>query len=195
MPVAISSTIASLLATPTFTLPASARWINVLFFFSLVLSLAAALFGIMAKQWIREYIKWNSTLAAPRENVLVRQIRFENWEKWDVEAFIWSIPMMLELAMILFLVGVVILLWTLDSVVAVAVTVLVSFFMRIVSIITVLPVFVRRCPYKSPTAWMFVRIRAIATDFAVAISWRLFRHSLHIARLRKTWRGRDIWSG
>ncbi|EKM52042.1 uncharacterized protein PHACADRAFT_102800, partial [Phanerochaete carnosa HHB-10118-sp] len=92
---------------------AAVRWINVLFFLSLIFSLAAALFSILAKQWIREYLKWNSPLALPRENVLVRQLRIEAWEDWQVSAVLSSIPILLEFAMILFLAGVVILLWTL----------------------------------------------------------------------------------
>ena len=41
----------------------AARW-----FISLILSLAAALFSILARQWIREYLKWRSPLSEPRKN-------------------------------------------------------------------------------------------------------------------------------
>lgn len=181
MPPAINATISGLLATSSFTPSPSARWINGLFFFSLVISLVAALFGIMARQWIREYLKWNAPLADPRENVLIRQIRFESWEAWNVETFIWSISVPQELAMVLFLIGVVVLVWTLDDAVAISVTVLVAVFLTIILVITVLPVFVRRCPYKSPTAWACVRL----VDFA-----------LYISRLSFSWisySGRYIW--
>ena len=104
----------------------AARWINCLFFVSLVLSLAAALVGILAKQWVREYIKWNSPLSVPRENVMVRQYRFEAWEDWNVATIISTVPALLEIAMIFFLTGVIILLWTLDDVVAKCVTAVAS---------------------------------------------------------------------
>ena len=155
---AFNDTASALLAPSAFTPTTAARWINALFFISLVLSLAAALFGILAKQWIREYLKWNTAIGDPRENVLVRQIRFEAWRDWNVEGVLWSIPFLLELAMIFFLVGIVILLWTLDSVVAIAVTALVAVFLAGVLVFTVLPVFSKRCPYKSPTAWVLLRI-------------------------------------
>ena len=100
MPPALNSTVSNLVDSATFSPPTSARWINGLFFYSLVLSLAAALFGILAKQWIREYLKWNAAIGDPRENVLVRQIRFEAWRDWNVEGVLWSIPFLLELAMI-----------------------------------------------------------------------------------------------
>ena len=118
-----------------------------------MVSLAAALFGILAKQWIREYLLWNSPLAAPRENVLVRQMQFETWETWNVEATIAAVPALLEVAMILFLLGLAVLLWTLDDIVAIAVTAAVALFLLIVSAFTILPVLFHRCPYRSPTAW------------------------------------------
>ena len=202
MPSTINTTISSLLTAPSFVPPTSARWINALFFFSLVLSLASALFGILAKQWLREYLKWNSPLAAPRENVLVRQIRFENWEAWNVETVIWSIPVLLELAMILFLAGIVILLWTLDNFVAISTTILSAVFLGIAAAFTILPIFVKRCPYKSPTAWALLRL--------VDVVWYViksrarwiyiqFGPSLTILPVRfpkeKTWRQQDLEGG
>lgn len=62
--------------------------------------------------------------------------------------------------MILFLAGIVVLLWTLDNVVAIAVTVLVALSLTAISTITVLPILFQWCPYKSPTAWLFVRLNA-----------------------------------
>ena len=46
----IATTVFGLVDSPAFSPTTSTRWINTLFFFSLVLSLAAALFGILAKQ-------------------------------------------------------------------------------------------------------------------------------------------------
>jgi hypothetical protein len=154
-PTSFNSSVAPFLASPSG--PSTAvRWINCLFFVSLILSLAAAFFGILAKQWLREYMQWNLPMGAPRENVLVRQMRIEAWEAWNVDATIATIPVLLEVAMILFLAGIVILLWTLDDIVAIVVTVFTSLFLFAVSIFTVLPIFSKRCPYKSPTAWACV---------------------------------------
>ena len=152
----INMTLAALASTPSFSPSTAIRVINILFFLSLVFSLASALFGIMGKQWLREYTRWNSPLAAPRENILVRQLRIEAWESWRVGATISSIPALLELAMVLFLIGVAILLWTLDDIVAVFITAFVATFLGILAAFTVLPIFIRSCPYRSPTAWAFV---------------------------------------
>lgn len=152
---------------PAFYPAPSALWINTLWFLSLVFSLAAALFGILAKQWLREYMQWNSALAPPRENVLVRQIRFEAWSEWNVAASISCIPALLEVALIMFVAGLVILLWTLDPIVATVITVAAALFCVVASSITLLPVFFKRCPYKSPTAWAFIVLWDFTKDVSV----------------------------
>ena len=137
----------------SFSPSTATRWINILFFLSLIFSLAVVLFSILAKQWIHEYIKWNSPLALLQENVLVRQIRIEAWEDWQVSMVLSSIPILLELGIVLFLAGVVILLWMLDDVIAKVIMVFVSLFLGAFAAFTVLPIFSRCCLYRSPTAW------------------------------------------
>ena len=78
--------------------------LNVLWFISLVLSLAAALFGIRAKQWCREYLRWHSVVDSARLNILLRQLRYEAWERWKVGSYISAVPVLLEIALILFFV-------------------------------------------------------------------------------------------
>jgi hypothetical protein len=189
-PESFSRSVAPLLASPSG--PSTAvRWVNVLFFVSLIMSLAAALLGILAKQWLREYLQWSSSLAQPRENVLVRQMRIEAWEAWNVTATIASIPALLELAMVQFLIGIVILLWTLDDVVAIVVTIVTSVFLLIISTFTVLPILSKRCPYRSLTAWACV----VAFSFAMY----LIKSALSFLDCMKdktpppkSWRDRDL---
>ncbi|EKM53465.1 uncharacterized protein PHACADRAFT_55920, partial [Phanerochaete carnosa HHB-10118-sp] len=57
IPNAVNATMSAFLNPAPFSPSASARWINALFFASLLLSLAAALFGILAKQWLREFMQ------------------------------------------------------------------------------------------------------------------------------------------
>lgn len=207
-PEAANATLLSLIASPPFSPSLAVRWLNCLFFLSLVLSLAAAFFGIRAKQWVREYLKWNAPLSTPRENVLVRQVRMEGWDDWNVDATISSIPALLEVAMILFLAGVTILVWTLDSIVAIVVTVTVVVFLLAVTSFTVLPILFTRCPYRSPTAWICVRmldlVRCTAPMYilltvealAIRLNLRDARYSAGVKRdrfsIEKSWRHRDL---
>lgn len=192
-------------ANPPFIPSTSARWINSLFFLALVFSLSAALFGILAKQWLREYMHWNSTLGAARENVLIRQLRYEALGDWHVAATISSIPALLEVAMIMFFIGIVILLWTIDTVVAIVVTTSVAAFLGLVAAFTVLPVIFRRCPYKSPTAWAcFVLCHLVSATvaytgrFAAAYvqnlrhgHWQLHNIKIRWPRRPRSWRQRE----
>ena len=91
----LNSTAQSLPTSTSFRAPLSVVAINSLWFVSLVLSLAAALFGILAKQWCREYLRWHSILASARENVLLRQTRYDVWDKWRVSSFIATIQALL----------------------------------------------------------------------------------------------------
>ena len=168
----LNNTLASLAdaASTSFSPSTATRWINILFFLSLVFSLAAALFSILAKQWIREYIKRNSPLALPRENVLFRRVRIEAWEDWHVPMILSFILILLELGMILFLAGVIIplRLWTLDDVVAKVVTVSISIFLGAFTAFTALPIF-KRCPYRSPTVWACLMLLKFIS--LVLVSW------------------------
>ncbi|GJE97455.1 hypothetical protein PsYK624_136740 [Phanerochaete sordida] len=156
IPSTVNSTLTSLMDTQPFSPATSAQAINVLFFLSLVLSLSAALFGILAKQWLREYLRWNSPLALPRENVLVRQARIDAWESWNIPATISFIPALLELAMVLFLCGIVVLLWTLDDVVALIITIFAALFLVTASMFTLLPIAYKRYRVAHMGLWNYI---------------------------------------
>ena len=175
------------------------------------MSLASAFLGILVKQWLREYMRWNATLGDPKENVLVRQIRYEDWNEWHVDAVISAIPGLLELAVVFFVTGLVILLWTVEFVVAVTVTTAVAIFLLAASFFLTAPVFFKRCPYKSPTARAFVVLLSarytnrLSKSSKHAIQSSLFRQvfdaitsSLLILRFGKehipSWKDREIQS-
>ncbi|KIY61990.1 hypothetical protein CYLTODRAFT_319298, partial [Cylindrobasidium torrendii FP15055 ss-10] len=81
-------------------------WVNGLWFVSLTLSLATAIFAVLAKQWTRQYILPIS--GSSRERSLVRHFRYEGLEKWHFTAIIGLLPIPLHLSLILFLVGLVV---------------------------------------------------------------------------------------
>ena len=174
----------------------SARLVNILLFLSLSLSLAAAFFGILVKQWLREYMKWHAPMGDPKENVLVRHIRFEAWRDWNVETSISLIPGMLELAVVLFFIGLVILMWTVDAIVAIVISVAVFIFLVIASSVTILPVFFKRCPYKSPTSRGFVVLYELCKEVTFYVYHSLRRtnslRNVDTSWNIPSWRDREI---
>ncbi|KAF9060860.1 hypothetical protein BDP27DRAFT_1236074, partial [Rhodocollybia butyracea] len=102
-----SSAISNIPLTSTAFSPAILDlWINGLWFTSLVISLSVALFAVLAKQWLRQYM--SITTGTPREQAIIRQFRFDGLEKWQVQPLIGILPTFLHLALILFFAGLVI---------------------------------------------------------------------------------------
>lgn len=173
----------------SFQPPSSAVTINSLWFLSLVFSLAAALFGILAKQWLREYLRWNHVLAPSRENVLIRQMRLEAWEDWRILTIVSIIPALLEIGVIMFLIGMIVFLCTLNRTVALVSTIAIVIFLATASCATILPAFSRRCPYRSSTSWAFVYLVEAVRRFVHSFSpWSEFDTPTNV----KEWRQRDL---
>ncbi|KAI0644845.1 hypothetical protein C8Q79DRAFT_881203, partial [Trametes meyenii] len=106
--------------TPPEPAPRYAIWLNILWFSSLILSLASSSVSIMVKQWLNEYSSGVSS-ETTRENARIRQYRLNNLIKWRVSAIVMTIPLLLQFALAFFLSGLVILLYSLNrSVMAVS---------------------------------------------------------------------------
>lgn len=138
---------------PSYQPPPSIVWVNSLWFISLVLSLAAAMFGMMAKQWLREYLQWTTMSGPSEEQVRLRQGRYEAFQDWKTPAIIAAIPALLEIALVIFLIGLEVLLWSINGTVFVASAVVVSTLIVVAIVATILPAFCERCPYKTPVGW------------------------------------------
>ncbi|KAJ7598365.1 hypothetical protein C8J56DRAFT_769502 [Mycena floridula] len=84
-----------------FTVDSRSIRINCFWFLSLLLALSAASAGILAKQWLREYRR--DAAMSSKQSLALQQLRYESWNKWKVPAIIASLPLLLELALALFL--------------------------------------------------------------------------------------------
>ncbi|KAI0358168.1 hypothetical protein OH77DRAFT_1248321 [Trametes cingulata] len=107
--------------------------VNTLWFSSLVLSLSSASVGIMVKQWLNQFksglpseksawAKGESRKGDTLESMRLRQYRLNNLEKWRVHLVVLAVPILLQLALALFLAGLLVLVWTLNHTVAAVTT-------------------------------------------------------------------------
>lgn len=128
--------------------PRWAVWLNALWFSGLILSLTSASVGIMVKQWLNEYNSGVSGTSRPISRV--RLHRLNNLRKWHVEDVVNTIPILLQLALALFLSGILILLWGLHVTVAAIASTLVGLLAIFTAVTTLLPLFDQSCSYLTP---------------------------------------------
>ncbi|KAK0486812.1 hypothetical protein EDD18DRAFT_1035781, partial [Armillaria luteobubalina] len=91
--------------TGPFTPKALDSCVNGLWFASLTLSLATALFAVLANEWHYHYLSPIS--GDPQIRSRIRQFRYMGLRRWHVSGFIALLPLMLHLSLGLFLLGLV----------------------------------------------------------------------------------------
>ncbi|CAE6429251.1 unnamed protein product [Rhizoctonia solani] len=121
--------------------------INVLWFFSLILSAAVSLVAMLAKEWC--YLFISGRIGDPWSQTKRRQQRWEGIENWRMEQVIMILPSFIHLAFLSFAAGLCIYLGDLNWIVAVPAAV-VTFGLTLVYVAsTLLPLFNRTCPYST----------------------------------------------
>lgn len=170
--------------------------VNTLWFSSLVLSLAAASIGISVKQWLKQYIVPQSVV--PRQRAQIWHYRRRGLLHWRVPDIITLIPLLLQIALVLFLVGLQILLWTLSKVVAAVVLAPTALLLSFTTYTAFAPTLASDCPYKSPQAWWiyqalrrFTQLFTLVSKFGFLTGWKLFLFSGRSLRPWASWIDRE----
>lgn len=144
--------------------------ITIYFFLSIILSLSAALVGLVCKQWIRQYQRDASL--DPLNAIKLRRLRYRGLIQWHVPAILQALPEILQLGVILFFVGVLEFTFSLDSKLAAVVTAVVGLVLFVLFAFTIAPVFyyhrnigpdsIMPCPYKSTLSRILLRLTMVA---------------------------------
>ncbi|CAA7263277.1 unnamed protein product [Cyclocybe aegerita] len=158
--------------------PSNVR-INTLWFLSLVFSLATVLIGIVSLQWLREHQRPRKDLE-PQIAFALHNMHIEALDRWYFPHIFTILPLLLQIGLVLFLCGVVDLLWSLNATVAIWVSIATGLTLLFLLITTALPtlqnlsLFLPRwqtsdqprapCPYKSPQSWAFHQLVAFILD-------------------------------
>lgn len=129
-----------------FTPSIPSRQINYLWFSSLILSLVTASFGMLVKQWLREYLSGNFALG--RSHLRLRFFRYIGMVKWRVFQIASLLPLLLQLALALFFAGLCIFSTHIDPRLGSLTSSLVATWAVLLLLILAAPAFSPRCPYK-----------------------------------------------
>ncbi|KAJ8508757.1 hypothetical protein ONZ45_g8997 [Pleurotus djamor] len=137
---------------PSFTPSAAAVWVNALWFTSLVGSLAVASVGMLVKQWLDAYSA--NLPASPRLRARVRQYRYDILRVWYTHHIINYLPFALSLCLILFLLGLVILLF--DNCIPIGLASLLLFLLTVgFHAFSILLPALTNCPWKTAVSPLF----------------------------------------
>ncbi|CAG7851992.1 SubName: Full=Uncharacterized protein {ECO:0000313/EMBL:CCA76380.1}; Flags: Fragment [Serendipita indica DSM 11827] len=136
-------------ATKEFTPPAFAVRVNSYFFASISCSLVAALGAVLALQWIGSYdVGLNATSAEDR--AMQRQLRWEGISNWKMREIISAFPVLLYVALLMFLVGLAEWLWHINRSVATIVISGLSVATILFAITTIVEYFDVFSPFRTP---------------------------------------------
>ncbi|KAK7030414.1 hypothetical protein VNI00_014158 [Paramarasmius palmivorus] len=163
----------SLTQNAQFVIDQSAVRINCFWFLSLILSLTSGLFALLCKHWLREYGRDTPT-RTQAEALGLRQLRSESLQKWGVPSIVAALPILLEVALLLFFAGILDLLWARHLVPFVLATVAVGISAGMYFVTTILPSltipkadygwkqvsygFQYISPFRSPQSWAVYRM-------------------------------------
>ncbi|KAH9954569.1 hypothetical protein BC827DRAFT_1143419, partial [Russula dissimulans] len=144
-------------AAPTldaFKVPRYAIHVNIFWFLSLCLALAAGLGSTLVQQWLRRYARLTQRAKSPMRRVRIRTFLFDGMQVFHIRWFIENISLMLHAAIFLFFVGLVEFLFAFNDEVAVVVLVVVSIFVVLYVILTAIPMIFQNSPFQTPLTWV-----------------------------------------
>ncbi|KAJ3482284.1 hypothetical protein NLI96_g7068 [Meripilus lineatus] len=156
-----STTIPAVL--PPFTPDTKSKWVNALWLAALVLSLITASLGMLVKQWFREYL--TGIFVAPREHCRVRYFRRVGLLWYKVPEIAGFLPLLLQLALILFFAGLVIYIRIILPSIGWHVIALIGLWFLFFIVTTLIPIFSPSCPYKTPfLKILFLQFRKLSNS-------------------------------
>ncbi|KAH9926005.1 uncharacterized protein B0H18DRAFT_876704, partial [Fomitopsis serialis] len=132
--------------------PAAPRWIAALWFVALIFSLSAASVGLAVNQWLNFHATEKAGLQDASQKAWTWQLRRHAMDKWQVERMVSILPFLLQVALVLFVVGIVGYLWELGLDIAVPSTIFVGALLIFLAFTSMSPALVDYSAYKSPQA-------------------------------------------
>ncbi|TDL13837.1 hypothetical protein BD410DRAFT_707430, partial [Rickenella mellea] len=129
---------------------ASSIAVNTLWFFSLAFGLVCALGATMVQQWARNYLQTIERRPAPGKRARIRSFLYEGIETFRMKAVVEAIPALLHVSLFLFLIGLVIFLFPISLPIATTMLAILVLVVAMYMVVTILPIYYRHCPYRTP---------------------------------------------
>ncbi|KAI0075371.1 hypothetical protein K474DRAFT_1407479 [Panus rudis PR-1116 ss-1] len=156
---------------PSFKAAPSDVRINAAWFTSLVCSLVTASLALFVKQCLRNYL--HGHYSSPQERIRVRHFRYQGLIRWRVFELAAALPLLLQLGLLLFLLGMSEFLRPLDLAVGWTITGLIILWLMAVVLIVFAPAVSSDCPYRIPILInVATSIRGLIARLRFGRKWR-----------------------
>ncbi|KAI9448488.1 hypothetical protein H4582DRAFT_1901033 [Lactarius indigo] len=141
-------------------------WVNSLWLLSLVLSISSALVVILVQQWARRYTQLPQIPSLLGERERGRTFLFRGTSIYPMRRTVTVAQALLHLSVFFFFFGLVIFLFAVSKTVAIVVSICVGLFGLVYLILTILPCFDHRFPYRTPmsSVWWYALHGALISD-------------------------------
>ncbi|KAH7096511.1 hypothetical protein BKA62DRAFT_590278, partial [Auriculariales sp. MPI-PUGE-AT-0066] len=127
-----------------------ARWINGLWFTSLMLALIVSLLAILVKQWLVQYMSLMRSSAGHARHWALRHFALRRGlSKWGVEPFISCLAVLLHISLFLFFIGLVRFIHPLDGIIATVIIVMSAMTAGFYLASTIAPLIWTECPSRT----------------------------------------------
>lgn len=134
---------------PPFNSPKYTVLVNTLWFLSLVIALITASLGILVKQWLHELLAYETH--DPQKRLKLRFYREAGLDRWKVFEIASSLPLLLQVSLLLFFIGLSVFLHQLNLVVSWSITGVIVIWLTVFLFTILAPASSAQCPYKTPT--------------------------------------------
>ncbi|KZV91128.1 hypothetical protein EXIGLDRAFT_103525 [Exidia glandulosa HHB12029] len=164
------------------------RWINGLWFTSILLSLTVALLSILVKQWITEYRARNNASAQSARHWAHRHWLFSQaLRAWPVAELVSFLPVLLHLSLFLFFAGVIAFLWSLDRAIGIWIVVLGLSLAFFYAACTLIPVWIPECPTSTPLVAQMRKVLVPAALILLRAFVSAYALGLRLSGRMRTW--------
>ncbi|KAJ6459856.1 hypothetical protein C8R45DRAFT_1030021, partial [Mycena sanguinolenta] len=140
---------------PPFVPTAGSLWCNALWFISLSLSLTCALLATLVEQWSREFLHKTDMRPSPLRRARVFSFLYLGLKKFRMHAIVDLIPFLLHASLLLFFAGLVAFLLSVNRLMMYPMCIILSVFLIVYTVLTILPVICLDCPYRTPLSGLF----------------------------------------
>ena len=123
--------------------------VNALFYASLGVILLAAFIAILIRSWIREFDRGLRVMSLPEQRAKTREFRYLGMERWKLPEMVGILPLLIQLSLLLFSIGLVLFLFHTSKPSFVVTTVIFGIGILYYAVTTSISVFVTSSPFHS----------------------------------------------